>query len=288
MSTEHPPIPQSAIALLLTAAIGLAVVGYVIGIDWSSPEPEPDLDHLEEMADRAPEGMLPENAVASNTVASSVSIPAPRYSEMRLRETGPTSKSTPSLQQIHTVYDYQRCISCHDPHTLRVHPSDEAKQQSLVTRAERRAFNGAPPVIPHTVEHTDDAACFACHGQGARVGDRVANRLSHRFLVNCVQCHAEPAPKPFAELAGEIEFTSTFRGLPTPSSGDRAFDGAPPVIPHSTWMRENCLSCHGGTVGWPGLEVTHRWRTNCTQCHAVSAEFEQAIVMAAGTTRWVP
>jgi cytochrome c-type protein NapB len=37
---------------------------------------------------------------------------------------------------------------------------------STQIRASRRAFNGAPPVIPHAVENTSDAACYACHGQG--------------------------------------------------------------------------------------------------------------------------
>jgi cytochrome c-type protein NapB len=250
--------------MLLTGVIGLALVGILVGINDRVPQQDdsPDVLHAHDAA----------NVVAD----SSAAIPAADYSEMRRMETGPTSQWEPSLQQIHTVYDYQQCITCHDPHTLRIHPSDQNKQRSLATRFVRRAFNGAPPVIPHAVEQTDDAACYACHGRGTRVGNRVANRMSHRFLANCLQCHAEPPPKPFANL--ETPVANTFAGLPTPSSGDRAFPGAPPVIPHSTWMRKNCLSCHGGIAGWPGLEVTHRWRTNCKQCHAVSAKFEQAVV----------
>jgi cytochrome c-type protein NapB len=201
-------------------------------------------------------------------------MPATSYAEMRRRETGPTSKWQPTLERIHSEYDYQRCITCHNPHSAEIRPNDQDKQESLATRAARRAFNGAPPVIPHAVEQTDDAACYACHGQGARVGQRVANRMSHGLLVNCLQCHAPPPPTHFADL--EVEVANTFVGLSTPTSGQRAFPGAPPVIPHSTWMREECLSCHGGVAGWPGLEVTHRWRTNCRQCHATSARLEQA------------
>jgi cytochrome c-type protein NapB len=100
--------------------------------------------------------------------------------------------------------------------------------------------------------------------------------MSHGFLVNCLQCHATPPPKPFAHL--DVVAANNFVGLPAPTSGERAFPGAPPVIPHSTWMRERCLSCHGGVAGWPGLEVTHRWRTNCKQCHALSAQLEPAVV----------
>ena len=125
-------------------------------------------------------------------------------------------------------------------------------------------------------EGTDDAACYACHGEGALIGQLVANRMSHGRLANCVQCHAAPSPQPFADLI--LPVSNSFVGLPAPTSGKRAFDGAPPVVPHSTWMRERCLSCHGGAAGWPGLEVTHRWRTNCLQCHATSAAAEQSAV----------
>ena len=128
----------------------------------------------------------------------------------------------------------------------------------------------------NAVERTDDAACYACHAQGARVGQHVANRMSHRPLVHCLQCHAAPPPKPFAHV--DFAVANSFTGLPTPAFGERAFPGAPPVVPHSTWMRERCLSCHGGVAGWAGLEVTHRWRANCRQCHASSAKLEQAVV----------
>jgi hypothetical protein len=55
---------------------------------------------------------------------------------------------------------------------------------------------------------------------------------------------------------------------------NRAYDGAPPTIPHHTWMRENCTSCHG-LVTRPGTRTTHPWLTNCTQCHAPSAALDR-------------
>lgn len=196
------------------------------------------------------------------------------YAGMRRGATGPTSQWEPQLTYLPT-YDYHLCITCHNPHTVKVQPSQEKKLESLAIRSTRRAFNGAPPVVPHPVEHTNDAACYACHNQGVQIGDRVANRMSHGFLSNCVQCHAAPLPQALAAYDAPVD--NEFVGLKTPLGGDRAFPDAPPVIPHSTWMRERCLSCHGGIAGWPGLEVTHRWRTNCTQCHAVSATLEQAV-----------
>ncbi len=273
MSTAHPHLPRRTVALLLTGILGIAVVGYLVGINDGVPREEYD-----------PVVAEPRDVVAADVASTSALMPAARYSEMRRSETGPTSRWKPTLERMPTDLDYHRCITCHDPHLAELKPSEADKLRSLSTRAARRAFNGAPPVIPHAVERTDDAACYACHGQGARVGDRVANRMSHGVLVNCVQCHAAPSPKPFAHLV--VDAANAFVGLPAPTAGDRAFPGAPPVIPHSTWMREHCLSCHGGVAGWPGLEVTHRWRTNCLQCHATSAELEQSVVAA--TIDFVP
>lgn len=320
MSTEFPHMPRRSVALMLTGVIALAIAGFFVGIDdgvprvdYGRPEiPLPEILDADAAAvansstampaasysdmrrrETAPtsrweevEDYQPDVPAAGATLAanSSVAVPAADYSEMRLRETGPTSKWKPSLEQIHSGTEYQQCIMCHNPHTAEPVPSDMDKLRSLSTRSARRAFNGAPPVIPHAVEQTDDAACYACHGEGARVGQRVANRMSHGFLVNCMQCHATPPPKPFAHI--DVAATNTFVGLPAPTSGERSFPGSPPVIPHSTWMRERCLSCHGGTVGWPGLEVTHRWRTNCMQCHASTADLEQAVV--AGTIGLLP
>jgi cytochrome c-type protein NapB len=45
-------------------------------------------------------------------------------------------------------------------------------------------------------------------------------------------------------------------------------------VPHTTFMRESCLSCHGPTGADP-IRTTHAWRTNCLQCHAPSAVLDQ-------------
>lgn len=261
MNSARPQLLWRSAALLLTAGIGVPAVVYFFGIYRGVPQ-----------SYYAPAAPQLHDAPVNSVVTASGVMPAATYSQMRQREAGPTSQWKPDLAQIPTDYDYQRCVSCHDPHSSEVQPNHADKLRSLAKRATRRAFNGAPPVVPHAVERTEDAACFACHGQGARIGEHVANRMSHGPLSQCLQCHAAPPPKPFAQLNSET--SNTFRGLPAPPAGERAFPSAPPVIPHSTWMREQCLSCHG-LAGWPGLEVTHRWRTNCLQCHAPSAQLEQ-------------
>ncbi len=59
-------------------------------------------------------------------------------------------------------------------------------------------------------------------------------------------------------------------------AANRAYDGAPPVMPHSrNFVRtRTCLSCHA-PAGRPGLRTDHAQRTNCVQCHAVAASLDQ-------------
>ncbi len=286
MSVTHPHLTGRKTSLLLTGIIAIAVVGYFVGVDAGVPREDYDetaaqaMDVLGSDQDSVSDEVIA--AEADLVAGSAVVIPAAAYSEMRQAELGSIAQSKPSLERIHSGNEYQRCISCHNPHTAGVKPNEQDKLESLAIRASRRAFNGAPPVIPHAIERTNDAACYACHGEGALVGQRVANRMSHGPLPNCLQCHVAPPPQPFANV--EPVVANSFVGLPAPIAGERAFPGAPPVIPHSTWMRERCLSCHGGVVGWPGLEVTHRWRTNCVQCHASSATLEQAVAATTDVT----
>lgn len=143
--------------------------------------------------------------------------------------------------------------------------TDEMKLAALADRAKNRAYDGAPPTVPHPVDSQSAASCLACHGEGIKVGDRVASKMSHAVMTNCTQCHVEQSPVP-----AETGFVGVYRAGP----GERANPGAPPTIPHHTLMRENCNSCHG-LVTRPGTRTTHPWLTNCTQCHAPSAALDQ-------------
>jgi len=134
---------------------------------------------------------------------------------------------------------------------------------TLVDRAERRAFEGAPPLVPHAIDERSSAACLACHGEGLVVADRIAPRMSHPVYSECTQCHV-PMDKPM--LPPGLTVASTFEPLRS-RPGQRAFPEAPPTTPHPTWMRSDCVSCHGD-LGPPGLRTTHPERQSCTQCHA--------------------
>ena len=154
--------------------------------------------------------------------------------------------------------------------TIMIRPSD--KEAALNARGRNRAFNGAPPTIPHPIDQRSDRACIACHGAGVKTASLRIPRMSHRFLTNCTQCHVESNPR---FMTASVFRENSFTGLPAPTAGARAFPGAPPVIPHSTWMRSNCMSCHGPT-GLSGIRTTHPWRQNCRQCHAPSAKLNQS------------
>src|SRR5690606_28103466 len=114
------------------------------------------------------------------------------------------------------------------------------------SRAERRAYDGAPPIVPHAIDERGAPACLACHEGGMRIDNRTAPAMSHEAFTSCLQCHAGPGERARqSTLAPSVATTSSFVGLPSPTHGERAHAGAPPTIPHRTFMRERCASCHG-------------------------------------------
>jgi cytochrome c-type protein NapB len=144
-------------------------------------------------------------------------------------------------------------------------------------RAARRAYDGAPPVVPHPVAQDSAAACLACHGPGLVVKDKVASKISHSAYASCTQCHVPAVgPRiPVTELALREPITDNdFTGINAPLKGSRAWPQAPPTIPHATLMRGDCLSCHG-PHGLFGLRTPHPDRQSCMQCHLPGAELDQ-------------
>jgi len=145
------------------------------------------------------------------------------------------------------------------------------RSAALVERGRLRAYTGAPPVIPHAIDERGLPGCLACHGKGAVAAGRMAPMMSHVVMQNCVQCHVPSSVRP--ELKERSLVENTFVGL-LPAAGKRAWNGAPPTMPHPSFMRERCNSCHG--VGaWAGLRTPHLERSNCQQCHLPSALWDQ-------------
>lgn len=138
-----------------------------------------------------------------------------------------------------------------------------------VERAKRRAFEGAPPVIPH---QQFNMACTACHnsiGQavppaGIAPANPHVQTPGLSDASRCRQCHV------FQKTLEDFR-ASTFVGLvPGNRKGERAYKGAPPTIPHCRFMHESCIACHAGPAARPELVCTHADRLNCRQCHVQS------------------
>ncbi|MDP2316361.1 MAG: diheme cytochrome c precursor [Pseudomonadota bacterium] len=152
-----------------------------------------------------------------------------------------------------------------------------SKSADLAARASRRAYDGAPPRIPHAVRQDAAPECLTCHEDGLRFRGLLATPMSHTSYTSCTQCHVvDEAPMPGgADLPPDPRAVeNTFVGLASPTAGPRAWAVAPPQIPHRTWMREECDSCHG-VNGRDALRSTHPARANCEQCHAASATIDQ-------------
>ncbi len=151
--------------------------------------------------------------------------------------------------------------------TVRDRPA--ARAQSVIDRAERRAYDGAPPVMPHSALFGDGTkVCLDCHAEGMKIGKRVAHPMSHPPLTNCVQCHVVSSNRMFEPKSEPV---TSFEGRPSAGAGPRWTDLAPPQIPHDTAMRTHCLSCHG-EFGYPGIRTEHPMRANCVQCHVTATK----------------
>lgn len=150
----------------------------------------------------------------------------------------------------------------------------EAPRKSPASaRAERRAYDGAPPVIPHA---PFGMACVACHTDVAMhvPGVGLSPAMPHEDTPgmsrqdNCRQCHV------FRQTV-EVFVESSFDGAPGATRrGERAYPGAPPVPPHGLFMHEKCTACHAGPAAREEVRCTHPERLRCTQCHVPSLTSE--------------
>jgi nitrate reductase cytochrome c-type subunit len=146
--------------------------------------------------------------------------------------------------------------------------ASDIQPASFEVRAQRRAFDGAPPVIPHVPFGADCVTCHTSTGQAIpTVGAAPANphlgdpRVG--ALENCRQCHL------FVRATTTFQ-DNTFEGLPQERHNtDRAYPLAPPMTPHPLNMRANCIACHSGPAARPEIVCTHPERANCLQCHLV-------------------
>jgi cytochrome c-type protein NapB len=154
-------------------------------------------------------------------------------------------------------------VTCKRNSTTRASPDVTATED--VVRSARRAYHGAPPVIPH---QPFGMTCTACHAASATEVPQIGYAPANPHLLtqglsaysNCTQCHV-------FQSTSDTFRRNLFEGLNAPEKGDRAHLLAPPLIPHTLFMRENCLACHSGPAARPNILCSHPERTRCTQCH---------------------
>lgn len=241
---------SNATRLVAFVVLSVAVAGYFTGLQ--AP-----------MKASAPESSATSVSVERTPKMKTGVVPATHYSDMPA--VGLVQRSHSRLASLKSTVDPSAAIKI----------SPQEKLMALQQREMNRAYNGAPPTIPHPIDQRSDASCVACHSKGIATPSIRIPRMSHQFMQNCTQCHVESNPR---HMAATIFRENDFVGLEAPTAGPRAFAGAPPQIPHSTWMRSDCMSCHG-LAGRHGIRTTHPWRNNCQQCHAPSATMDQTLLI---------
>ena len=250
-----PARKLATIAALAAFTTGLS--GYFMGIAQTNRA----------ISARAPSQVS--NFKSEIPIAPSGAMEAPRYTDISSRAHHPNHGWTNSLAKLPAAPVFTAATPPLTP--------DEV-DALLLRRVSRRAYSGAPPTVPHPIDQRESTSCLACHGTPTRIGATDVPQISHPPYTHCIQCHA-PRSGPGPALAAPPPAQRTpalanaFAGLPPPSSGARAHAGAPPVMPHTTTMRQNCLSCHG-PGGSSAIKTTHPQRTNCLQCHATDAARE--------------
>jgi cytochrome c-type protein NapB len=148
-------------------------------------------------------------------------------------------------------------------------PTTPVSGRTLATFYARRAYPGAPPIVPHALPDAPGIggrACLVCHADGGWVPKFAAFTpvTPHPTLSNCLQCHVPSA--------GAAPFRGTTAAVPArPWIHRAALPGSPPPIPHDLAMRDNCLACHGGPAAVHEVRTSHPERVNCRQCHALGS-----------------
>jgi len=159
--------------------------------------------------------------------------------------------------------------------------SEDEQTLARLRRAARRLYDGAPPTAPHPLDARTPAACLECHGKPTMISGLRVPQMSHPLHANCLQCHVSSAGPTSTWRTREVALSdgNAFSGKPPSGFGSRAYAGAPPVISHTTWMRQSCITCHG-PGGTAAFRTSHPERQNCLQCHATDARAEQAPLLA--------
>ncbi|MBB6461933.1 cytochrome c3 family protein [Flammeovirga kamogawensis] len=170
--------------------------------------------------------------------------------------------ATPSTRETSEEYLFRRSKEGID---FKAMPNDPLHAEHKKEYYQRRAYEGAPPQIPHPLlskKGIGDKSCLQCHENGGYVASfkAYAPATPHPELISCRQCHVPITTKKL------FKKTNWKRSQPT-HVDNRALVTSPPTIPHGLQNRTDCLSCHAGSGGLVDIRATHTERANCMQCH---------------------
>lgn len=190
-------------------------------------------------------------------------IPAPSYAEIGQAGYSPNSAWKSKLSDLAPNDAFDSMIST---------DSDELRYR----RQTRRAYDGAPPVVPHPIDQWTAESCLQCHGDALRIGDVVAPGISHPEYTSCTQCHvsSEGLGSQWNTSDFDLHTGNHFGGYHQPLEGKQAYPDSPPTIPHNVHMRQNCMSCHG-PMGTSPIHTSHPERQSCNQCHVPGEDIDE-------------
>ncbi len=227
--------------VLLFAIFAVSITGFFVGLHQTRQASQPAENSWQ----------IPPQQEPVNKSKGAVPIVVD-YKELPKSKIGPNRNWQSSFTRLETA----------SPKPPKKAPAEVEIKKALKERADRRAFLGAPPVIPHPITELSSTSCMVCHEKGLVIDNKITPKISHPFYANCTQCHIA--------VGGKEEPTflvaNSFKGLKTPAKGERSFPKAPPLIPHPTLNSSDCLSCHGPT-GTAAFQTTHPERQSCFQCH---------------------
>lgn len=237
-------VDRESLRVALAVVTGVAFVGFFLGTSAWDYEDESVVEEPEERELPVPEALS--------------------YTELRTHPRTTPTGWTGDIEALRAAGP-----SLLDPVTL-----SGDKSVALADRASLRAYDGAPPRVPHAVRQDSAAECLACHDEGLRFRGLLAPALSHEGYTSCTQCHVvedSPVPGGSSLPTDPRAVANAFDGIDAPTAGPRAWSVAPPQIPHRVFMRENCDSCHG-VNGRDPIRSSHPDRESCTQCHASTSD----------------
>jgi cytochrome c-type protein NapB len=226
-STPDPhTLSSRASRVVLAMAVVTAVSGYFMGLRQVDRAHGPAANEARQ-ASLFP--MAPANRVSVTSAFSSQEIPTiVDYAALGTAGLKPNARWKSSLESLRRGDG--RLNASSTPGVTPSPASDAERLQAVQRRAGRRAFDGAPPVVPHPVDATSSANCRVCHAEGLVVRDVVAPRMSHPEMGNCTQCHV-PSDGGVPSVAPEWRLAlaaNDFVGKASVGRGSRAWPGAPP------------------------------------------------------------